>query len=101
MVEVLTRQVTARIIYDNLATTPRRFGLSALPHVVSLSSPVLPGGTEPLEQAVQIGKTLASVEITRVLPDWGVMCRTNDGLKGFAHVSCICRQVCDTPADFG
>ena len=90
---LLMEQVTARVIYDNLATTPRRFALSTLPHILSLSSPILPGSTEPLEKAVQIGKTLASVEVTRVLSDWGVMCRTNDGLRGFAHVSCQCRVI--------
>lgn len=80
-------QVKARVIYDNLATTPRRFALSALPHVLGFSSPLLPGQTKPIEQAVEVGKTLSSVEITRILPDWGVICKTDDGLQGFAHVS--------------
>lgn len=80
-------QIKARIIYDNLSTTPRRFALSTLPHILALSSPVLPGTSKTIEEAVEIGKTLASVEITRILPDWGVMCRSDDGLRGFAHVS--------------
>jgi rRNA biogenesis protein RRP5 len=54
---------------------------------LALSSPLLPGQTKPLEQAVEVGKTLSSVEITRILPDWGVICKTDDGLQGFAHVS--------------
>lgn len=81
-------QIKARIIYDNLSTTPRRFGLSVLPHILSLASPVLAGSSQPIEQGVEIGKTLSSVEVTRILPDWGVMCRTDDGLTGFAHVCC-------------
>ena len=81
------KKIRARVLYDSLQTTPRRFGLSILPHILALASPIAPGSTTPLELAIPIGKLLPSVKITRVLPEWGVMCRTDDGLEGFVHVS--------------
>lgn len=81
------KKIRARVIYDNLAITPRRFGLSVLPHILELRSPVKPGSDIPLEQEVAIGKVLSSVKVTRVVPEWGLQCRTEDGLEGFVHVS--------------
>ncbi|WWD20117.1 hypothetical protein CI109_104592 [Kwoniella shandongensis] len=81
------KKIRARIIYDNLATTPRQFALSALPHVLAFSSPTKEGEDVPLEHAINLGKVYQSVKVTRVLPDWGVMCRTSDGLDGFVHIS--------------
>ncbi|WWC95372.1 hypothetical protein V866_002234 [Kwoniella sp. B9012] len=81
------KKVRARIIYDNLSTTPPTFALSALPHVVGLTSPTKEGEQLPLEHAVPIGKLYPSVKVVRVMPDWGVICRTNDGLDGFCHIS--------------
>ncbi|WVQ96181.1 hypothetical protein IAU59_003284 [Kwoniella sp. CBS 9459] len=81
------KKVRARIIYDNIGTTPSKFALSALPHVVALSSPTKEGEDVPLEHAIAIGKLYPSVKVTRVIPDWGVVVRTNDGLDGFVHIS--------------
>jgi hypothetical protein len=39
-----------------------------------------------MELAIPIGKLLSSVKITRVIQEWGVLCRTDDGLEGFVHV---------------
>nr|XP_019009138.1 rRNA biogenesis protein RRP5 [Kwoniella pini CBS 10737]OCF47919.1 rRNA biogenesis protein RRP5 [Kwoniella pini CBS 10737] len=81
------KKVRARIIYDNLSTTPATFALSALPHVVNLTSPMKEGEDVPLEHAVPIGKLYQSVKVVRVMPDWGVIVRTSDGLDGFCHIS--------------
>ncbi|WVQ79413.1 hypothetical protein IAT38_001510 [Cryptococcus sp. DSM 104549] len=81
------KKVRARVIYDNTASTPRGFALSALPHVLNLTSPTQEGDETPLELAIPIGKVYQSVKVTRVLQDWGVMCRTQDGLEGFVHIS--------------
>ncbi|CAK9780409.1 hypothetical protein CC85DRAFT_256901 [Cutaneotrichosporon oleaginosum] len=80
------KKLKARVLYDFVAAGERRFALSVLPHIFNLSSP-LTGSKEPLEEAVPIGKTLASVKITRVIPDWGVVARTDDGVEGFCHIS--------------
>jgi rRNA biogenesis protein RRP5 len=80
------KKLKARILYDTVAAGERRFALSVLPHIFNLSSP-LTAAKVPLEEAVPIGKTLASVKITRVIPDWGVVARTDDGVEGFCHIS--------------
>lgn len=92
---LIALQIRARVIYDSLATTPRRFACSVLPHILSLSSPTLPDQTTPIEQGIPIGKLLSSVTVSRVIPEWGVMCRTDDGLEGFAHVSSSASSDCD------
>ncbi|WWC65653.1 uncharacterized protein I303_108274 [Kwoniella dejecticola CBS 10117] len=81
------KKIRARIIYDNLAATPPTFALSALPHVVNLTSPTKEGEDTPLEHAIPIGKLYQSVKVIRVMPDWGVIVRTSDGLDGFCHIS--------------
>lgn len=81
------KKIRARVIYDNLAANPHSFALSALPHVLNLTSPTQEGDDTPLELAIPIGKVYQSVKVTRVLNDWGVMVRTQDGLEGFVHIS--------------
>ncbi|ORY34880.1 hypothetical protein BCR39DRAFT_515324 [Naematelia encephala] len=80
------KKIRARIIYDNLATTPRHFSLSVLPHILSFSSPLM-SDSRSIEEAVPMGKLFNSVKVTRVIPEWGVVCRTDDGLEGFVHIS--------------
>ena len=75
-------QLRARILYDNLAVTPRRFGLSVLPHVLDLSSPLAKDGKTPLEVAIPIGKVLKSVTVQRVMQEWGVGGRPEAGGEG-------------------
>ncbi|KAL1413196.1 rRNA biogenesis protein rrp5 [Vanrija albida] len=81
------KKLKARILYDTVASSERRFALSVLPHIFNLASPLAADKKTPLEAAVPIGKTIPSVKIIRVVPDWGVVCRTDDGLEGFAHIS--------------
>ena len=87
--EAEQRQIRARIIYDNLAITPRRFALSVVPHVLAFSSPTMADGEKTLEEGISIGKLLSSVTVSRVIPEWGVICRIDDGLEGFVHVSSV------------
>lgn len=81
------KKIKARILYDTVVSSERRFALSALPHIFNLASPLAADGETPLEVAIPIGKTLPSVKVIRVIPDWGVVCRTDDGLEGFTHIS--------------
>ncbi|OWT39295.1 rRNA biogenesis protein RRP5 [Cryptococcus neoformans Bt1] len=81
------KKIRARVIYDNLAANPHSFALSALPHVLNFTSPIQKGDDTPLELAIPIGKVYQSVKVTRVLNDWGVVVRTQDGLEGFVHIS--------------
>ncbi len=80
-------KVKARIIYDSLSVTPRHFALSVLPHIIALSTPTAAKSETPLEEAIPVGKVLQSVRVIRVIPEWGVVCRTDDGLEAFVHVN--------------
>nr|ODN95502.1 rRNA biogenesis protein RRP5 [Cryptococcus depauperatus CBS 7855] len=81
------KKIRARVVYDNLATNARTFSLSALPHVLDLTSATQEGDEIPLEHAIAIGKTYQSVKVVRILKDWGVVVKTHDGLNGFVHIS--------------
>lgn len=78
------KKVKARVIYENLGVTPKRFGLSLLPHVVALESPQ--GTDGPLETSLPIG-TILEAKVVRIEKDWGLVCSTPDGHPAFAHIS--------------
>lgn len=84
----LGKKIKARILFDTVASgSERRFALSVLPHIFNLTSPLTGYEQIPLEKAIPIGTTLQSVKVIRVMPDWGVVCRTSDGIDGFTHIS--------------
>ncbi|EIW71695.1 hypothetical protein TREMEDRAFT_27162 [Tremella mesenterica DSM 1558] len=80
------KKVQARVIYEANSHDPRHFSLSALPHIITFSSPTTKTGI-PLEQGVEIGRVFDSLKVVRIIPEWGVICRTDDGLDGFVHIS--------------
>ncbi|RXK36068.1 hypothetical protein M231_06662 [Tremella mesenterica] len=80
------KKVQARVIYEANSHDPRHFSLSALPHIITFSSPTTKAGI-PLEQGVEIGRVFDSLKVVRIIPEWGVICRTDDGLDGFVHIS--------------
>lgn len=78
------------MIYDNLATTPKRFGMSVLPHIIDLSSPKAAKDKGSLETALPIGTVLERVNVVRVAKDFGLECQTSEGYHAFVHVSAKC-----------
>ncbi|ORX37905.1 putative rRNA processing-related protein [Kockovaella imperatae] len=80
------KKIRARVIYDQITSTPRHFSLSVLPHVLTFSSPQTAEGIAQ-ENAIEIGRVLDNVTIRRVIPEWGIICETSDGLEGFVHIS--------------
>lgn len=80
------KKLRARVIYESLSTTPRQFALSVLPHILNFSSP-LNASKVAVEEALPIGKLIHAVTVTRIVPDFGLVCRTDDGLEAFVHVS--------------
>ena len=78
------------MIYDNLATTPKRFGMSVLPHIIDLSSPKAAKDKGSLETALLIGTVLERVNVVRVAKDFGLECQTSEGYHAFVHVSAKC-----------
>ena len=53
----------------------------------------MPDKVTSVEQAVPIGKLFSNVTVSRVIPEWGLVCRTEDGLEGFVHVRSYSSQV--------
>ncbi|KAI5448963.1 rRNA biogenesis protein rrp5 [Naganishia albida] len=83
----LGKKIKARIIYDNLAQTPKRFGLSLLPHIIDLSSPKAAKGKGSLETPLPIGTFMERVNVVRVAKDFGLECQTQEGYHAFVHIS--------------
>ncbi|CAE6439154.1 unnamed protein product, partial [Rhizoctonia solani] len=103
-------KVKARILWDIPGSSPPRFALSLLPHVLQLTSasaqpiPVKESKkskkkAEPtsedapsLREAYPVGMLLESVKVTRVESEWGLVCEVANGVGAFVHIS----QISDT-----
>lgn len=68
-----------------VATEPRRFALSLLPHIVSLDVPLLKDN-QAVQEAFSIGSTLEAVKVTRVEAERGLVVEVQDGIRGYVHV---------------
>ncbi|KAG8742229.1 rRNA biogenesis protein rrp5 [Ceratobasidium sp. 414] len=101
-------KVKARVLWDIPGSSPPRFALSLLPHVINLvpastlPPPLLASEGEPkkkrkkeieagvkLAEAYPIGMILESVRVTRVESEWGLVCQIGEGVDGFVHISQI------------
>ncbi|QRV97230.1 rRNA biogenesis protein RRP5 [Ceratobasidium sp. AG-Ba] len=101
-------KIKARILWNIPGSSPPKFALSLLPHVLGLASAsTLPPPAEPqpkekkkkgkeaeslgvnLSEAYPVGMILESVRITRVESEWGLVCEVGEGVSGFVHISQI------------
>ncbi|CAE6393843.1 unnamed protein product [Rhizoctonia solani] len=100
-------KVKARVLWDIPGSSPPRFALSLLPHVIQLTSasiqPAPPKESkkskkkaEPtsedapvLREAYPVGMLLEAVKVTRVESEWGLVCEVADGVGAFVHISQI------------
>ncbi|KAG9084540.1 rRNA biogenesis protein rrp5, partial [Ceratobasidium sp. UAMH 11750] len=102
-------KVKARVLWDLPGSSPPKFALSLLPHVLGLAlasilpPPLLSSEGEPkkkkrkkenedgvkLAEAYPIGMVLESVRVVRVESEWGLVCQVGEGIDGFAHISQI------------
>ncbi|CAE6479265.1 unnamed protein product [Rhizoctonia solani] len=100
-------KVKARILWDIPGSSPPRFALSLLPHVVQLKSPsiqpasikeskkskkkaeLIPGDAPTLREAYPVGMVLEAVKVTRVESEWGLVCEATNGISAFVHISQI------------
>jgi rRNA biogenesis protein RRP5 len=85
------KKVRARIIFE---TTPagvgegKVFGVSLMPHVLDGTSPVVDG--KEVEREMTIGTVCEKVEVMAVEKEWGLVVQTEQGYRGFVHVSSAC-----------
>ncbi|KAG8794803.1 rRNA biogenesis protein rrp5 [Ceratobasidium sp. 428] len=98
-------KIKARVLWDIPGSSPPRFALSLLPHVLNL----VPASTLPppppqskskskkkaveegvkLNEAYPVGMILESVRVVRVESEWGLVCEVGEGVGGFVHISQI------------
>ncbi|KDQ17789.1 hypothetical protein BOTBODRAFT_29943 [Botryobasidium botryosum FD-172 SS1] len=82
----LGQKIKVRILWDIISTSPRKFALSALPHIVSLRSPRT-STKQSVPESYPIGTIFDVVKVERVESEWGLVCGIADDVKGFVHIS--------------
>ncbi|CAE6455083.1 unnamed protein product [Rhizoctonia solani] len=100
-------KVKARILWDIPGSSPPRFALSLLPHIIRLA----PASAQPtpikeskkskkkaepasedaptLREAYPVGMILEAVKVARVESEWGLVCEVTNGVGAFVHISQI------------
>lgn len=80
------KKVKARVLYDH-SSSPPKFALSLLDHVVQLRPRLIPGSAETVLEAFPVGTVLEAVKVLRVEPERGLTAEVSEGVEGFVHVS--------------
>ncbi|KAL8286763.1 hypothetical protein RQP46_004291 [Phenoliferia psychrophenolica] len=90
------QKVKARVLWDSLATTPKKFSLSLNRHVLTLGVKGEAFGEdeeeETLGQRFPVGRTLEDVKVVRMDDEWGLTCEVVEGeakVAAFVHISRI------------
>jgi rRNA biogenesis protein RRP5 len=85
------QKVMARVLYDISGTTPAKFALALVDHIVALQIKCTKEEKwkdgPSLQEAYPVGTTLDEVIVTNVEPERGLILEINPGVKGFVHVS--------------
>lgn len=71
-------------MWEVTSSSPHRFALSALPHIVALKE--ASAGDSLLHEAFPTGTVLEAVKVLRVEPERGLHCQIQGGISAFAHV---------------
>jgi hypothetical protein len=86
-------KLKARVLYEINATSPPRFALSLLEHILSLVAPGLTAGYDDSSQPLSlladnypVGTVLEAVKVSRVEPERGLVLEVSDNVTGYAHV---------------
>ncbi|KAK4705134.1 rRNA biogenesis protein RRP5, partial [Phenoliferia sp. Uapishka_3] len=90
------QKVKARVLWDSLATTPKKFSLSLAKHVLNLG---VAGAEfeedkeeEDLKVRFPVGRILEGVSVVRMDDEWGLTCEIVEGeasVAAFVHISRI------------
>ncbi|KAI0375236.1 hypothetical protein BV20DRAFT_934020 [Pilatotrama ljubarskyi] len=83
------QKVRARILYDISPSTPPRFALSLVDHVIKydVKSVQSDAATTDLREAYPVGTVLEAVKVTRVESERGLIVEVGSGVEGFVHIS--------------
>lgn len=87
------QKIKARVLYDIAGTTPPRFSLALVDHVVALDAKhVKAAGTKKtvrLQDAYPVGATLENTKVSSVESERGLLVEVSPGVEGFVHVSTL------------
>ncbi|KAG8928202.1 rRNA biogenesis protein rrp5 [Tulasnella sp. 418] len=82
------QKVKARILYDVISTTPHRFALTLLPHLISLDARhSSPKENTTIQSQFPVGTVIDDVKVVSAQSGWGLTCEVTEGVYGFAHIS--------------
>jgi len=86
------QKVKARVLYDISGSTPPRFALALVDHVVGLDvkrsrGPEKPTVNSILQKVYPVGTILDNVRVSRVEPERGLILEDVAGVNGFVHIS--------------
>ncbi|GAA5868775.1 hypothetical protein JCM3774_003888 [Rhodotorula dairenensis] len=86
------QKIKARLLWDSIATTPKKFALSMAPHIIKLDE------TSELEKTYIVGKKCKRVKVVALDDEWGLTCEIladqpqadqSRGDSAFVHISRI------------
>ena len=84
------KKVKARVLYEIPGTSPPRFALSLVNHIVSLEPKSISAGGDGevtgINEAYPIGTILDAVKIVKVEAERGLLVDVQDSIQGFVHV---------------
>ena len=88
------QKIKARVLWDSIGSTPKKFSLSLATHVLSLGVARVESGEEDvlgedLVEGFPVGKVLEEVRVVRMDDEWGLTCEILAGankVPAFVHV---------------
>lgn len=86
----LGQKIKARVLWDSIASTPKKFSLSISKHVVDMDIAKVKDRGVSVADLYPVGRSLAQVKIIHIDDEWGLTCEiTEDDVEvaAFVHVS--------------
>ena len=88
------QKIKARVLWDSIGSTPKKFSLSLATHVLSMGVARVESGEEgvlgeELVEGFPVGKVLEEVRVVRMDDEWGLTCEILEGenkVPAFVHV---------------
>jgi rRNA biogenesis protein RRP5 len=88
------QKIKARVIWDSIGSTPKKFSLSMAKHILAMNSATVAGSEDAEEEDIatrfKVGKILEHVKVLRMDDEWGLTCEILEGdrkTSAFVHVS--------------
>ncbi|KAM0751109.1 hypothetical protein T439DRAFT_301042 [Meredithblackwellia eburnea MCA 4105] len=86
------QKVKARVMWDSLATTPKKFSLSLAKQVVGLEVAKFGEEGRKIDEVFPVGRILEEIKVTAMDEEWGLSCEIEEDdevVPAFVHISRI------------